>query len=255
MEDPQSILRSLHSCALLFLGRARPLSPEPASWLVCTKLSVWKLERLRPSSSVVLGDLDDADGTKSDCEPAVRPSRSAFCCWSSCVIFSTGRASRMFSAAVGRRARTVKVQSSWFCSNRRRRLIRRVRMIPFRTESRGRTLLVSRNPLNAHALSCLGQFPERILACDVAHSNHAKAHSESGTIPAQPSARGVYHPSSRYIGIETCDKGSFSKKRCKCEGRPALVCTDSMRSGDPCKSGGWEPELNPSSAVRGTQPF
>ena len=78
--DLQSISRSLHSCALLFLGRAIPLSPDPAIWLVCTKLSVWKLERLLPSSSVVLGDLDDAEGTRSDCEPTVRPKRSAFCC-------------------------------------------------------------------------------------------------------------------------------------------------------------------------------
>ena len=80
IKDSQSILRSLHSCALLFLGRARPFSLDPASWLVCTKLSVWKLERLLPSSSFVLGDLEDADGAKSDCEPTVRPNRSAFCC-------------------------------------------------------------------------------------------------------------------------------------------------------------------------------
>jgi hypothetical protein len=31
-------------------------------------------------------------------------------------------ASSMFSVAVGRIAKTVKVQSSWFCSKRRRRL-------------------------------------------------------------------------------------------------------------------------------------
>ena len=45
-----------------------------------------------------------------------------FICWISYVIFSVFMVSRMLVVAVGRRARTVKVQSSWFCSKRRRRL-------------------------------------------------------------------------------------------------------------------------------------
>jgi hypothetical protein len=45
-----------------------------------------------------------------------------FICCMSYVIFSVFIASRMLVVAVGSRARTVNVQSSWFCSNRRRRL-------------------------------------------------------------------------------------------------------------------------------------
>lgn len=49
-------------------------------------------------------------------------SRSAFFCCSSLVSSSTGRTSNIFSVAVGSRAKIVKVQSVWFCSNRLRRL-------------------------------------------------------------------------------------------------------------------------------------
>lgn len=44
--------------------------------------------------------------------------RAAFFFCSSAVSFSTGRSLTIFSVAVGRRAETVKVQSSWFCWNR-----------------------------------------------------------------------------------------------------------------------------------------
>lgn len=43
------------------------------------------------------------------------PSLSAFFCCSSCVMLSTGKDVTIFSVAVGSRARTVMVQSSWFC--------------------------------------------------------------------------------------------------------------------------------------------
>lgn len=45
--------------------------------------------------------------------------RAAFFCWSSCVKDSTGSSLTMFSVAVGRRAKTVNVQSCWFCWKRR----------------------------------------------------------------------------------------------------------------------------------------
>lgn len=91
------------------------------AWLA---LSAWlgKLIMLLPSSSVVcvsdmLGGVEDPT-LWIDLEVA----EELFICCMSYVIFSVFIASRMFVVAVGRRARTVKVQSSWFCSNRRRRL-------------------------------------------------------------------------------------------------------------------------------------
>lgn len=45
-----------------------------------------------------------------------------FICWISKVIFSVLSSSRIFVVAVGSRASTVNVQSSWFCSNLLRRL-------------------------------------------------------------------------------------------------------------------------------------
>ena len=108
----------------------------------------------------------------------------------------------MFSAAVGRRARTVKVQSSWFCSNRRRRLFTHVSIHAVSSRSSRKYVLFSCDPINAHALSCLGQLPEGILAQDISHPDHAESDSKLGTISAQPSARSVYHASSiRYICV------------------------------------------------------
>lgn len=51
-------------------------------------------------------------------------SRSCRSCWSCSVICSTGKAPMISSRTVGKRARTVYVQSSWFCSNLRRKLSR-----------------------------------------------------------------------------------------------------------------------------------
>jgi len=77
---------------------------------------------LLPSSSVVwvsdmLGGVDDPR-LWSDLDVV----DELFICCMSYVIFSVFMASRMFVVAVGSSARTVNVQSSWFCSNRRRRL-------------------------------------------------------------------------------------------------------------------------------------
>lgn len=90
-------------------------------WLA---LSAWlgMLIMLLPSSSVVcvsdmLGGVEDPM-LWIDLDVA----EELFICCMSYVIFSVFIASRMLVVAVGRRARTVNVQSSWFCSNRRRRL-------------------------------------------------------------------------------------------------------------------------------------
>ena len=59
----------------------------------------------------------------------------AFICWISRVIFSVFMASRILAVAVGRRARTVKVQSSWFCSKRRRRFSLAMRSLLMRSRA------------------------------------------------------------------------------------------------------------------------
>lgn len=91
-------------------------------WLVCTPASLWTLTlmMLRPSSSVAFA----SDMLGGLVDPMLRALAAAepLICWISNVIFSVSMASRMFVVAVGRRARTVKVQSSWFCSNLRRKL-------------------------------------------------------------------------------------------------------------------------------------
>ena len=130
----QLIFISLHSCALLFLlffsslASEAPstgpvlLSPSVPIWLAWMKLSVWKVELL-PSSSAVSATLGGAELAIS-LGPTLLANRSAFCRCNSSSTCSTGMASRMFSVAVGRMARTVKVQSSWFCSKRHRKLWR-----------------------------------------------------------------------------------------------------------------------------------
>jgi len=74
---------------------------------------------LLPSSSIVEGA---SLGAISELAELDFSSLSDFLCRNSCRIPSTGTALRMFSVAVGRRARVVYVQSSWFCEKRLRRL-------------------------------------------------------------------------------------------------------------------------------------
>jgi hypothetical protein len=148
------MVKSSHSCLFVFRGfggadacGASVLSPGAGdavggidAWLACTALSAWlgKLTMLRPSSSVVcvsdmLGGLVDPM-LLTDLDGAAE----LFICCISYVIFSVFIASRMFVVAVGSRARTVNVQSSWFCSNRRRRLrMIKVSMQPTRLEGMG----------------------------------------------------------------------------------------------------------------------
>lgn len=92
-------------------------------WLMCTPASLVTLTLmvLRPSSSTVFAS-DNAVGGLRDPMLFVFAVADPFICWISYVIFSVFMASRMLVVAVGSSASTVKVQSSWFCSNRRRKL-------------------------------------------------------------------------------------------------------------------------------------
>ena len=73
------ILSSSHNCALLFLGASPATELDAADWLGCMYFSLWKLNKLLPSSSVMLGGLDAAE-EGSEVPPSPFPSRSAFLC-------------------------------------------------------------------------------------------------------------------------------------------------------------------------------
>ena len=120
--DIQLTLSSFHSCVLLFFRGVPSPATESPIWLVCTYPWLRRLDKLFPSSSTVLR------GSELISDPAASPPfnclanlSARFCC-NSFVSSSTGRAPSIFSVAVGSKASTVKVQSVWFCSNRRRRL-------------------------------------------------------------------------------------------------------------------------------------
>ena len=87
--------------------------------LACMRLSPRPLKLLRLSSSVMV--VSAILGGAAEESPPRGPLAPFICCISS-VMFSVFMLSRMFAVAVGRRASTVNVQSSWFCSKRRRRL-------------------------------------------------------------------------------------------------------------------------------------
>jgi len=72
---------------------------------------------------MTLGALDGRSvEATSDIPVALLLDLSAFCFCSSSTISSTGNEPMTSSRTVGRSAKTVNVQSSWFCSNRLRRL-------------------------------------------------------------------------------------------------------------------------------------
>jgi hypothetical protein len=73
-----------------------------------------------PSSSVIVVSAI-LGGVATDSVVRI-PLVALFICWISSVMFSVFIVSRIFVVAVGSKARTVNVQSSWFCSNRRRKL-------------------------------------------------------------------------------------------------------------------------------------
>jgi hypothetical protein len=147
---------------------------------------------LRPSSSVVSATLGGAEVPIS-LGPTLRANRSAFCRCSSSSTCSTGIASSMFSVAVGRIARTVKVQSSWFCSKRRRRLCYLLAARPLSCLVSCACILLLCDALIAHALSRLGQLPKHILPRQIPGAQHSSPNGEVCAIPPKPSSRALYH--------------------------------------------------------------
>jgi hypothetical protein len=122
LKDIHVILTSFQSWVLFRFGwvDVSPSIVDSPNWLVRRKLS---LEKLFRSSSGKLGAIELMSDPVAVPSPVLRRAkRSARFFCNSFVNSSTGRASRMSSAAVGKRAKTVYVQSVWFCSKRRRKL-------------------------------------------------------------------------------------------------------------------------------------
>lgn len=191
---------SFQSWALLFLGfggasdDAPSLFPSPllllsTIWLACTMLSLWKLFKLRPSSSAALGASEGASVDAISDGATLRCRRSAFCFCSSLNVCSTGRAWRMLSVAVGRMARTVNVQSSWFCSKRRRRLSSACQRAASGIGRRGGCALLAGDALVTDALASFGELAQQVLAGEVASAQDASADGEVGAIAPEPPAR------------------------------------------------------------------
>ena len=78
-------------------------------------------------------------------------------------------------AAVGSSSRTVMVQSSWLCWNRRRKLLSQRRVWGKRKES----VLFLSYAVTGHTLPDLGDLGEDILTCNVSDANRAKTDSKS----------------------------------------------------------------------------
>jgi len=96
--------------------------------------------------------------------------------------------------AVGSSASTVKVQSSWFCSKRRRKLeVPGVRTTAKPTADRPDDLLLLRDAIAAHTLARIVDLAQDILCDDVACSDDAHSNPDRCTITAKPAPCGAEH--------------------------------------------------------------
>jgi len=143
------------------------------------------------SSSNTLGGPDgrSVDAT-SDKPPALLDSLSVLCFCNSFVISSTGNAPMISSRIVGRSANTVYVQSSWFCSNRRRRLEHR-QYCSARTSIRD--LLLFRYPVLTHTLPCFEPFAPCVLSSKIAQPDGPSSCCQPSPVAPEPAARCLYH--------------------------------------------------------------
>lgn len=104
----------------------------------------------------------------------------------------------MFVVAVGRRARTVKVQSSWFCSKRRRKLYDRGvqglagEVLNMMRIWRQHVLLLG-YAIATHALARIIELSQDILGCDVAGADNTSADGQRCAIALEPLPRRGEH--------------------------------------------------------------
>lgn len=148
------------------------------------------LNMLLPSSSVSAERL----GGLVDPMLFVLATAEPFICWISYVILSVFIASRMFVVAVGRRARTVKVQSSWFCSNRRRRLHRQIASALGCSSRRQREgILLLGDAIAAHALARILELAQDIIGDNIAGADNTSTDGERCSVAAEPPLRGGQH--------------------------------------------------------------
>lgn len=205
----QLIVKSSHSCLFVLLDFCAVvvvsvvvvcppscmLSPTAegggsATRLACTPLSLCKLTVLLPSSSVrvvsaMLGGV--AEGS------TVLAALTPFICWISKVIFSVFIVSSRFVVAVGNRASTVNVQSSWFCSKRRRRLKSRCKLSHGpQTATMGwlSSLLLLGNAIATHALARIVDSTQNILCGQISSTYDASAYRNGRPIALEPSPSG-----------------------------------------------------------------
>jgi len=141
-DNVQLMASSSQSCRFVFFlgagggdtsGCCPTPSLLPSSTVVVVAVAVTpstgRLTRLRPSSSVAPAELSAMlGGALVDMRRDEARTAEPRICWISSVMRSVFMASRMLAVAVGSSASTVNVQSSWFCSKRRRRLAGVVRI-------------------------------------------------------------------------------------------------------------------------------
>lgn len=87
------------------------------------------------------------------------------------------------------------VQSSWFCSKRRRRLDHDQHLAGRKHLLLRNGILLFRDPVLTHALPRLGDLAQDILASDVADTDDAGANGEVRAIASEPTTRGSNHRS------------------------------------------------------------
>lgn len=148
------------------------------------------------------------------------------------MICSVFMASRMAVVADGRRARTVNVQSSWFCSKRRRKLsdVLLVYMLPLTLIRWDGCLLLLRDTIAAHALASIIELANDILGRDVTSTDDAHAYSNGRPVIAQPAPSGCEHDFRRLRDEEM-------EINCSWEVGDAVVCVSTFTE----VNGSWMP--------------
>lgn len=161
---------------------------------------------LLPSSSVMVVSAM-LGGLVVDSEaPALGPLAEPLICCISYVICSVFISFKTLLATVGRRASTVNVQSSWFCSNRRRKLYHREgdapdhvsptnpsRQILSITEKHWAHSLLLSDAITTHTLTRVVDLVQDKLGSDVAGTDNANTNGNGSPVVAQPAPRGQEH--------------------------------------------------------------